>query len=94
MTKDAEPSQPLERTDVKESVAKLDSIAQAIVPITPQQELKRRIINIAKRDIINYYTRWPERILDERGRDNQELHMRFVEDILDIVDDYLIDRKR
>lgn len=85
---------PKPAAEMAKVVAKLDDIAQAVAPINPQQELKRRIVAIAKRNMLTYYNRWPERMLDERGRDTQELHLRCVEDILDVVDDYLIDRKR
>src|SRR4051812_3209563 len=81
-----------ESQPVKDSMDKLDAIAQEVVSINPKQELKRRIINAAKRDISDYYDRFPERALDDRGRDNQDLNIHFIQDILRILDDYRVER--
>jgi hypothetical protein len=76
------------------TIDKLTDIAQQASPITPSQELKRRIIKVAQRGIWEYYERWPERALDDRGRDNQDLHVRCVRDILAVIDEYHIARLR
>jgi hypothetical protein len=85
-----DPATPDPHPATEKTMEKLESIAQSVSPISPKQELKRRIINVAKRDIAAYYDRWPERALDERGRDNQDLNIHFVEDILQVIDDYKI----
>jgi hypothetical protein len=90
-----DPNKPKNGSDappVKESMEKLDAIAQDVVNISAKQELKRRIIRAAKQDIAAYYDKYPERALDERGHDNQELNIKFVQDIIRIVDDYVIAR--
>lgn len=76
------------------TIDKLTDIAQQASPITPCQELKRRIIKVAQRGIWEYYERWPERALDDRGRDNQDLHVHCIRDILQLIDEYNISQLR
>ena len=40
-----------------------------------------------------YYQRHPDRITDQRGRDNQEMIIAMLRDTLNILDEYRIERR-
>ena len=93
MNGDAQKPNETPQPAVEKTVGKLDNMAQGVASITPLQELKRRIIRAAKTNVTEFYDRWPERALDERGKDNQDNVVNLIEHILGIVDDYKVEKK-
>lgn len=74
---------------------RMETLAPKSKPVmVAGHELKRRIINYMKRSLDEYYARWPERAVDERGHDNTEKAVRDVEAIMHILDDYEIKAKK
>lgn len=57
------------------------------------KDLARRIVDCMRNSIIAYYNRYPDRALDERGRDNEEWNIWRVKEILLLLDDYNISIK-
>lgn len=72
---------------------KLDQIAQDKAPLSAKTQAYRRIINIVKRGLTAYYTRYPERATDERSKDAEDWSIRGIEDVMRVLDDYVIEYK-
>jgi hypothetical protein len=75
-----------------------ESIEEAANSVAPQllapHALGRRIVNIFKKEFIEYYNRHPERAGDQRSRDNEEWITRALHDSLQLLTEYDIQYKR
>lgn len=61
--------------------------------LTARQDCYKRIIEHTKNTLTAYYTRYPERATDERGRDGQDWLIRGLRDGMHILDEYDIEYK-
>lgn len=52
------------------------------------KDLAKRIVDVMRKSIVAYYQRYPDRALDERGRDNEEWNIWRTREILTLLDDY------
>jgi hypothetical protein len=74
---------------IDDKVTKLDKETAPIVAYSDgHKDLARRIVDCMRKSIIAYYHRYPDRALDERGRDNEEWNIWRVKEILMLLDDY------
>lgn len=78
-------------TEPEKIEKKLEQLAQEVVPITAKQQAFRRIVNVMKRGMKEYYARFPERATDDRSKDAESASVNGLRDILRILNDYSIE---
>ena len=84
--------------NLKDVIAdKVGKVEDALEPIkrkhalTARQDAYTRLIELIKTQISAYYTRYPERALDERSKDVEDWLIRGLHDSLSILDEYEIE---
>lgn len=91
MDENKPPNQEIVKAVVEQKRQKIDSVvAERIGKLTARRESYRRIRDLVKRDVSEYYDRYPERALDDRARDDEDYLVRGLRNIFIILDDYMI----
>lgn len=84
------PEQLLESV-IEEKKSHIDEvIAPRVDKLSAKQEAYKRIVEHTKQQMAEYYEKYPERAVDDRGKDAEEESLRGLRGIFDILDDYII----
>jgi hypothetical protein len=83
------------KQSVDEKVDKLTTeVESSIPPPSASRDLAKRMVETYRNSIIDYYRMFPERSLDQRGKDNEEWNIIRLKQLLALLDDYEIVFKR